>query len=93
MTFQLRMYVVNDGELDEWVAEWRERVLPLRRAHGFSVQGPWIVPDESRFVWILGHEDFETADREYYASPERAALDPDPARHLADVKHWLMTPA
>ena len=32
---------------------------------------------------LPGHaEDFEAADRAYYSSPERAAFDPDPVRHL-----------
>lgn len=90
--YQLRSYRIKEGELDEWVDEWRQQVLPLRRDHGFDVLGPWIVRAESRFVWIIGHDEFEEADARYYASPERIALDPDPARHLAEAQTWLMEP-
>ena len=90
--YQLRVYGIKDGELDEWVAEWRDCVLPLRRAHGFDVLGPWIVRDENRFVWIIGHDDFDAANQAYYESPERQSLDPDPARHLVETQAWLMDP-
>ncbi|MEA2433129.1 MAG: hypothetical protein QOG54_586 [Actinomycetota bacterium] len=91
MTYQLREYTVKPGEMDEFIAEWRELVLPLRRKFGWEVVGPWISRDENRFVWIVGTEgDGETKDKEYYESPERAAIDPDPARHLSEVrKMWM----
>ena len=56
---------------------------------GFDVLGPWVGEDD-RFVWLVGHEDLEAADAAYYASPERAALDPDPARLLADVQTTIL---
>ena len=87
--WQLRMYRVREGELDEWLREWREQVLPLRRGQGFEVLGPW-VGEDGLFVWLIGHDDLEAANAAYYDSPERAALDPDPARHLSDVQTWLL---
>jgi hypothetical protein len=50
------------------------------------VAGAWIAREENRFVSIIGHDDFAAANDAYYASPERAAMDPDPARHLARVE-------
>ena len=47
MPVQLRVYRIHRGVLDEWVREWREQVLPLRRAHGFDVLGSWIGRAES----------------------------------------------
>jgi hypothetical protein len=87
--WQLRMYRVVPGELEAFVREWREHVRPLRESLGFEVLGPWVGEDD-RFVWIIGHEELEAADAAYYASPERAALDPDPARLLADVQTMVM---
>lgn len=89
MQWQLRLYRAKDGELAEFAREWREAVLPLRRAHGFQVLGPW-VSEDGRFVWIIGHDDLVRADASYYASPERAAIMPDPARHLAETEHVAM---
>jgi hypothetical protein len=90
MRFQLRMYRVRSGEMDEWIQEWREHVLPLRRAHGFSVVGPWVRREEDLFVWLIGHREREAANASYYASPARRSLDPDPARHLAETNAWIV---
>jgi hypothetical protein len=89
VTWQLRLYRVRDGELGEWVREWRELILPLRRAFGFEVLGPWTAED-GRFVWLIGHADLADADAAYYASPQRTAMDPDPARHLAAAETLLL---
>jgi hypothetical protein len=88
MTWQLRLYGVREGEWDAWVREWREHILPLRLGQGFEVLGPWRTED-GRFAWVIGHEDFATADQAYYDSPERAALRPDPARHLTGTETTL----
>ena len=63
MKFQLREYTIEEGTLDDFVREWREHVLPLRVAMGFSVLGPWVDRETSRFVWIVGFDgDFDAAD-------------------------------
>ncbi|HEV7133195.1 MAG TPA: NIPSNAP family protein [Gaiellaceae bacterium] len=85
MQWQLRMYQAKEGALDAFVAEWREHVLPLRRAKGFEVVGPWLAED-GRFVWLVGAEDLDAQDAAYYASPERAAVSPDPARHIESAQ-------
>jgi NIPSNAP len=89
MQWELRLYRPKADEVEEFVAEWRRHVLPLRRAHGFEVLGPWLAED-GRFVWIIGHDDLEAADAAYYSSPERIAVDPDPARHLTERVHLRM---
>jgi hypothetical protein len=94
MRFQLREYRIEEGRLDDFVREWRELVLPLRLSLGFSVFGPWVEREGSRFVWIVGYDgDIRAADEAYYASAGRAAMDPDPARHVADIRQvWLEAP-
>jgi NIPSNAP len=90
--YQLRDYVVKPGEMEEWVEEWRNKVLPLRKKFGFKIAGAWRI-EEDRFIWILGYEGkegFEKADELYYASPERKELSPDPARHLRKTDHHMM---
>jgi hypothetical protein len=53
----------------------------------------WLVHDSDEFIWLLdhqGHESFEAADAAYYASSQRAALDPDPARLVQEAHHdWV----
>jgi hypothetical protein len=88
-TVQLRRYRVADGRLRDWLEEWGGRVRPLREAHGFKVLGAWAVEETDEFVWVIAYDGpgtFEEADAAYYASPERMALDPDPARHLVETQ-------
>ncbi len=89
MDWQLRVYRIKDGELDAWVDEWSTHVAPLRERLGFRVLGPWI--EGQTFVWLLGYDgEFAAADARYYASAERKALDPDPARHIeAQQQHMI----
>ncbi|HSI98388.1 MAG TPA: NIPSNAP family protein, partial [Gaiellaceae bacterium] len=95
MQTQLRIYTVRPGRLDAWVEEWRERIYPLRERSGFRVLGAWTIPEEDRFVWILDYDgpgSWKQAERDYYTSPERAAVDPDPTRHLAATESWMLRP-
>ena len=92
MTWQLRLYRVREGEWDEWLREWRERILPLRLALGFEVLGPWRTEDD-RFAWLIGHENLADANAAYFDSPERTAMNPDPARHLAEQETILLEEA
>jgi hypothetical protein len=79
--------------MEDWLAEWSAHVLPLRRAFGFDVIGPWVNDDEDLFVWILGYdgeEGWARADAAYYDSAERKSLAPDPARHLLKTEQFMV---
>lgn len=95
MAFQIREYTVKPGEMHEWISEWRSKIVPLREQAGFEVVGAWTVDGTDQFIWIIKHEgpkSWKEAEADYYASPARKALDPDPARHLAQTGGRLMTP-
>jgi NIPSNAP len=95
VTSQLREYTVKSGEMAQWVEEWRSRIVPLRVRAGFTVLGAWTVAGADQLVWIIGYDGpkaWQEAESDYYASPERKALQPDPARHLAHTSARLMTP-
>jgi hypothetical protein len=92
---QLRLYTIKPGEMDAWLEEWRRLIAPLRRRHGFEVRNAWVTNDGERFAWILryaGPRTWEEADAAYYAAPERKAMQPDPARHIARSESWLIRP-
>jgi hypothetical protein len=84
MATQLRDYRITEGSLDQFVDEWRRHLAPVRRELGFTISGAWTVAGESRFVWLLAFpgdwDAFDEADRRYFASSQRAAISPDPAR-------------
>jgi hypothetical protein len=94
MIWQLRVYTINRGKLDDFVQAWRKGVYPLRLQHGFRIPGAWVIRERNEFVWIVaydGPEDWQAKEAAYYASAERAALDPDPAQYIAQAEQCFMT--
>ncbi len=81
--------------MDEWIKGWREGVVPLRRKYGFRVDGAWIARGQSTFVWILSYDgpgEWKARNDAYYASTERKALDPDPARLIVHAEEMFLSP-
>jgi hypothetical protein len=94
MELQIRIYRVQEGELARFVEEWEANVRPLREQLGFRVLSAWTSEEDDRFVWVLGYDGpdgFAAADARYYGSDERAALDPNPARLLTAIEHFMVT--
>ena len=82
---QLRVYTIKSGEMQDWISEWKSAIAPLRRHFGFEVVNAWTSEEPERFIWILryvGDKSWDEADADYDNSPDRKALDPDPARHI-----------
>jgi len=80
---ELRRHRIRAGCIDEFLEAWLGGVVPLRRRFGFVVLGAWVVEEADELVWILGYDGSDglaSADRRYYVSYERRALDPDPAQ-------------
>ena len=95
MQSALRVYRIRPGELDAFVAEWRAAVVPLRRRLGFTVEHAWTSREADTFAWLLGYDgpqSWQAANAAYYDSPERAALDPDPARLIVEANEFRLEP-
>lgn len=96
MTTELRDYTIAAGLLDQFVEEWCQQVVPIRRAHGYRIDTAWKVPAESRFVWLLSLDvpatEWEARNDAYYADPARVAVDPDPARLVEVQRRVLVEP-
>ncbi|HEV8516392.1 MAG TPA: NIPSNAP family protein [Candidatus Limnocylindrales bacterium] len=92
---QLRIYRTEPGRLADFVDGWRRGVAPLRERFGFRVEAAWASLEDDTFAWLVsyeGEDGFAAADARYYASPERAALSPDPARLLAETRTLFVRP-
>jgi hypothetical protein len=93
MLQQLRIYQIKEGKFDEFLRLWMDGVYPTRLQKGWQIEA-WVVPDRRELVWILSRdctlEEWEAKEREYYDSPERKSLNPDPAQFIADGEHrWI----
>ena len=93
MSTQLRIYAINRGKLHQFADVWKAQVLPLRIKHGFKVHNAWIIAETNQFVWLIsynGDKSWESKEKAYYSSPERDAMDPNPARLIArTVQHFV----
>jgi antibiotic biosynthesis monooxygenase (ABM) superfamily enzyme len=95
MTSQLRIYRMKPGAMDEFVALWRDHVVPARLVHGFTVTGAWTNRDADEFVWIVsydGPDTFEQVDARYYDSPERVNLPTSPAEYIDAMELRMLDP-
>ena len=93
MTHQLRIYTINRGKLPAFTQAWLQGVYPLRLKHGFSIDGAWVIEQTNQFVWLIGYdgpETWEATEKAYYDSPERLALDPDPAQYIARAEQYFV---
>lgn len=91
MREQIRIYTINKGELHQFVAEWNAKIRPLREKLGFSILNAWTVESSNQFVWVQrydGDKSWEEMDQAYFASDERKAMVPDPARLIARMEQY-----
>jgi hypothetical protein len=71
-TIQLRRYTVEPGRMADFTKWWPSIVAP-RAKYGFHVVFAYADDENDQFVWAVEHEgDFDAAEKEYLASPERA---------------------
>lgn len=84
MEYQIRRYRIAADHIGDFVSAWSSGIVPLRESLGFVLEAAYET-EGGEFVWILAYDgpgSFATADAAYYASGERAALDPDPAQWI-----------
>ena len=81
--------------MDAFVRVFREQIIPARLALGFRIDGAWRDDDEGVFAWVVSYEgpdSWEEREAAYYASPQRAGMDPQPGVFLRGQETRLMRP-
>jgi len=93
MVTELRVFTINKGRLDDFVKAWMAGVYPLRIKRGYRIEGAWVIRERNEFIWLLSHDgqDWDASEKAYYASAERAAVNPDPAQYIAKAEKWFVT--
>ena len=84
---------INRDRLGQFAEEWKARVLPLRRAHGFEIERAWTIAQSNQFAWVIsydGPERWEAKERAYYDSCERREMTPNPARLIARIEEYVV---
>ena len=93
MLTQLRIYKIKENELDSFAQEWQQTIKLLREKLGFSIPHAYKNLETNEFVWFLqydGREAWEDLDKRYHSSPERKAMNPNPARNILEMKQWFV---
>src|SRR4051794_38846969 len=89
---QLRRYQIKADEMEAFLEAWRG-VLGVRAQYGFTVVAAFVNADDNEFTWVVRHDgDFEVAEKDYYAAPERAALPANPAAFVEAAHVAMVTP-
>ena len=95
MDHQLRMYRIEPGRMDDFLALWRDHIVPARRACGFELVSAYVNRETDEFAWVVrytGEDGFAAGDERYYGSQERAALPWDPREALASIELHTYAP-
>ena len=93
MPYQLRIYTINRGRMQDFVQAWRNGVYPLRLAHGFVIPQAWIMAETNQFIWHIGYEgteEWEQKEAAYYQSVARKALYSNPAQWIARAEEHFV---
>ena len=96
MVSQLRIYTINRGMMDSWLKLFQERLIPIHKQQGISLEATWVNADRTEFVWVRSFDsvdDIPRKEAEYFASPERKALGDKPQQMIAKVEVRIIEPA
>ena len=93
MVSQLRIYTINRGMMDSWLALFEEHIRPLHQKLGIPVERSWVNADRTEFLWVRTFnsvEEIPEKEAAYFASPERTALGDIPTSHIAKIEVRLI---
>ncbi len=88
----LRTYTIKEGQMDNWLSLFKEKLIPLLEEHGIAVDGTWVSEDGSQFIWVRSYgdseSDIEAKEAAFYGSDWWVANVDHVRGHLAgrDIK-------
>ncbi len=57
MLAQIRIYTINNGDMDKFLKQFEEEVIPLHETARWPVVSTWINRPQNEFIWIRTHSD------------------------------------
>ena len=71
MVSQLRIYTINKGMMDDWLALF-PKLIPVMEDAGIKVESTWVNEERTKFIWIRSYgdsvENIATAEAAFYGS-------------------------
>jgi hypothetical protein len=69
MRGQLRIYTINEGQMDGWLEQF-DSLISAQAAAGITVRASWVEVEKSQFGWIrtFAADDVEDCEAKFYGS-------------------------
>ena len=85
MVTEVRLYTINRGMMDSWLAVFKEKIMPTTAQYGVNIHAAWVNRPQNEFVWVRSYESAEKLNA-YTTSPERAAYSDLTSSHIAKLE-------
>jgi quinol monooxygenase YgiN len=85
MITEVRLYTINRGMMDSWLAVFQEKIMPTSAQYGVNIHAAWVNRPQNEFIWVRSYENAETLNA-YNSSPERAAYSQLTGPHVAKIE-------
>ena len=94
MLSELRIVTIKEGQMDNWIDLFRDRVAPLARQLDIQITGAWTDLERKRFIQIRSFEDAENmassrarfVDHREWRSVEGRVLDIAPEQDIVQLQ-------
>jgi len=87
MLAQIRLYTVNRGQMDEFLKNFEEVVLPLHEKVGLPVTATYVNRPQNEFIWVRSFTDEQDRDAKLKAFQEaRDNLGKPLGEHVAKME-------
>ena len=69
MRGQVRIYTINEGQMDGWLEQF-DSLVSAQAAAGITVRASWVEVEKSQFGWIrtFADDDVEGGEAKFYGS-------------------------
>lgn len=57
MLSQIRIYTINKGEMDNFIAHFKQDIVPLHERLGIPIVGTWVNRPQNEFIWVRSYKD------------------------------------
>ena len=96
MIAEMRTYTVNRGMMNSYLELFNKQIVPNHAKYGIHIIGAWVDRRQNEITWIRtfsSREDRKARLDAYEAGPERTAVFPITAYHMAKAEVRILEDA